>query len=271
MEDLTSKEKVHGFWNDASCGEDLFLKGANKKSQFLNQQKRRYELEPYILDFAQFQNFKGKKVLEIGVGLGSDHQQFAENQCILHGCDLTERAIFYTKERLSLFNLSSELRVADAENLPYPDENFDMIYSWGVIHHSPDTPKAIEEIFRTLKPGGEAKIMIYHKYSMVGFMLWIRYALLVGKPFIGLNFIYSNYLESPGTKAYSIDESKKMFRSFSSVNIQIKYSHGDLLSKESGQRHRGKLLSIARFLYPSKLINTLFPKLGLFMLISVVK
>ncbi|MBN8681335.1 MAG: class I SAM-dependent methyltransferase [Chitinophagales bacterium] len=265
------KEKVHDFWNEASCGEELFLKGADSREQFQNQQKRRYELEPYIFDFAQFGLHHNKKVLEIGVGLGADHQQFAASGCELHGCDLTERAIENTSRRLHLFGLKSNLIVADAENLPYADKSFDLVYSWGVIHHSPDTPRAVAEIYRILKPGGETRIMIYHTYSMVGFMLWFRYALLTGKPFRSLSYIYAHYLESPGTKAYRIDEAKKMFNVFSDVHISIEYSHGDLLSKEAGQRHRGLLLTLAQRLYPAGLIRKIFPKYGLFMLIRAQK
>ena len=170
MNDL--KKEVHDFWNTSACGENIYLNGENEKEKFNNQLKTRYKLEPYILSFAKFDNSLGKKVLEIGVGLGADHQKFAENSAIIYGCDLTERAVEYTKQRLSLFGLNSSLQIADAENLPYEDNFFDFVYSWGVIHHSPDTKKAAEEIFRVLKPGGEARIMIYHKKSIVGYMLW---------------------------------------------------------------------------------------------------
>jgi SAM-dependent methyltransferase len=173
-----SKQLVKNFWNDASCGENLYLKGESQEDQFNNQLRSRYELEPYIIPFASFAEAKGKKVLEIGVGLGADHQMFAQNGAILHGCDLTERAIQHTRQRLELFKLRSELREADAENLPYTNNEFDLVYSWGVIHHSPDTQKAANEIHRVLKAGGKAKVMIYNKRSMIGFMLFT----LPGKP-----------------------------------------------------------------------------------------
>ena len=165
------KELVHDFWNAASCGEELYMVGEDTKMQFQNQMAERYRLEPYILDFADFNNAKGKKLLEIGVGLGSDHQKFAESGADLYGCDLTERAIFNTQKRMSLFGLSSKTQVDDAENLSYSDNTFDMVYSWGVIHHSPKTEQCAHQIYRVLKPGGSAKVMIYYKYSFVGYML----------------------------------------------------------------------------------------------------
>jgi len=267
----TDKQLVKDFWNDASCGEELYMKGDELRAQYENQLKIRYELEPYIPGFAEFDRQNGKKVLEIGVGLGADHQMFAQNGAILHGCDLTERAIENTRKRLDLFGLQSKLRVADAENLPYADESFDTVYSWGVIHHSPNTLKAVEQIHRILKPGGTSKIMIYHKHAMVGYMLWMRYGLMKFKPFTSLQTIYAKYLESPGTKAYTVKEAHQMFSQFSKVEIDTILTHGDLLSSQAGQRHEGALLDFARKIYPRGIIKKMFPKRGLFMLISLIK
>ncbi len=122
-----------------------------------------------------------------------------------------------------------------------------------------------------LKPGGTAKVMIYHTYSLVGFMLWVRYALLRLRPFTPLSKIYAKHLESPGTKAYTIAEARELFRGFRQVEIATVLTHGDLLSSPAGQRHQGLLLSAARAVWPRWLIRKLFPKLGLFMLITAVK
>ena len=69
--------------------------------------------------------------------------------------------------RFEIFGLTSSLQVADAEELPFDDETFDLVYSWGVLHHTPNTKQGIAEVFRVLKMGGQAKIMIYHKYSII--------------------------------------------------------------------------------------------------------
>jgi len=261
------KQQVQNFWNDASCGEYLYLAGQSK-AHYEAQSAARYALEPYIINFAQFSQWAGKRVLEIGVGLGADHQKFAEAGADLHGIDLTERAVAHTNLRLALFGLQSHIEKGDAEQLPFPDNHFDLVYSWGVIHHSPDTPKAAQEIIRVLKPGGEFRVMIYHKYSMIGFMLWLRYGLGTGRPWRSLRDIYSSHLESPGTKAYSVDEAKPLFFGVGDLAIETVLTHGDLLEGQAGQRHRGILLSVARALWPRWLIRTLFPRNGLFMLIS---
>jgi SAM-dependent methyltransferase len=182
-----------------------------------------------------------------------------------------ERAILNTKKRFELFNLASDLNIGDAENLMFEDNMFDIVYSWGVIHHSPNTPLAVNELFRVLNPGSIAKIMIYHKYSFVGYMLWFRYGLLRFNPFLSLKEIYSNYLESPGTKAYTVNEAKQLFENFSKVEISTVLTHGDLLSSDAGQRHKGILLNIAKAIFPRFFIKLLFPGHGLFMLIKATK
>lgn len=266
-----NKLLVKDFWNEASCGEELYLKGESLKDAYINQSLIRYRLEPYIISFANFEGAKNKKVLEIGVGLGADHQKFAEAGAELFGIDLTERAIKNTSERLKLFGLNSSLSTGDAEHLKFENNTFDQIYSWGVIHHSPNTQQAIDEIYRVLRNDGKAKIMIYHKYSFVGYMLWLRYAFLKLKPFTSLAEIYSKYLESPGTKAYTTKEAYEMFSKFSSVQISTVLTHGDLLTSQAGQRHNGFILTIARKLFPVWLIKKIFPTHGLFMLISASK
>lgn len=264
------KAQVREFWDRASCGEELYLSGQDHAA-YRAQADKRYELEPYIPAFAGFAEARGLRVLEIGVGLGADHQRFAEAGADLWGIDLTGRAVEHTRRRLRAFGLSSRLAVGDAECLEFPDASFDRVYSWGVLHHSPDTPKAIAEVWRVLKPGGEARVMIYHTWSLVGLMLWVRYALLGLKPWLPLREIYARYLESPGTKAYSVAEARALFADFSKVEISTVLTHGDLLESDAGQRHRGLLLTLARKLWPRALIRKLLPGAGLFMLIRAVK
>lgn len=264
------KRRVHDFWNDASCGEKLYLATTDREG-FEAQSAQRYALEPYILKFAGFSSTVGKKVLEIGVGLGADHQRFAEAGADLYGIDLTERAIEHTGSRLQAFGLNSTLAVGDAEHLEFPEQTFDLVYSWGVLHHSPDTPKAVAEVHRVLKCGGGARAMIYHKWSMIGLMLWVRYGLLAGKPWRSLRSIYAGHLESPGTKAYSVAEARRLFAAFSTVHIETVLTHGDLLESAAGQRHQGAALNLARKIWPQSLIRRFFPNAGLFMLIQATK
>lgn len=266
----SDKKAVEEFWDKASCGEDLYLRN-QQRGGYVEHARRRYELEPIIEEFAEFESAAGKKVLEIGVGLGADHQRFAQAGARLTGIDLTARAVEHTRRRLALFGLDSALSTGDAENLAFPSDEFDRVYSWGVLHHSPNTPKAISEVHRVLRPGGVASVMIYHKWSLVGYMLWIRYALLRLRPWMTLTEIYASYLESPGTKAYSTEEAKRMFQAFSAAQIRTVLMHGDLLESAAGQRHSGALLSLARRFWPRKLLRKFAGAHGLFMLIRAVK
>ncbi len=113
--------------------------------------------------------------------------------------------------------------------------------------------------------------MIYHKHSLVGYMLWLRYAMLAGKPWRSRSDIYGNHLESPGTKAYTLDEARTLFRKFSDVRISTALTHGDLLESAAGQRHRSWLLSLAKCTWPRPLLRSIMPTHGLFMLIEARK
>lgn len=271
MSDTNLKAEVRDFWNDESCGE-IYATGESHRSYYDSHSKTRYELEPYLLDFAAFHEARGKDVLEVGVGMGADHIKLAESQPrSISGIDLTPRAIEHTTKRLATYGLRSDVRVADAENLPFADQSFDLVYSWGVLHHSPDTSRAISEVLRVLRPGGSARIMIYHKYSLTGAMLWLRYALLKGRPSRSLTEIYAEHLESPGTKAYSIKEASDMFSGFSHVAIKTQLAFGDLLLGAAGQRHKGALLSVAKAIWPRWLLRRVFSGYGLYLLVVATK
>lgn len=264
------KLEVRQFWNSAPCGE-VYAAGAGA-GKLDRHARTRYALEPYIFDFARFPDGTGKRVLEVGVGMGADHLEWAKSRPrTLSGIDLTPRAIELTRSRLAQNGFQSGLRVADAEALPFPDNSFDLVYSWGVIHHSPDTPRAVREIHRVLAPQGTARVMIYHRSSLVGYMLWLRYALMTGRIATGLDEIYAKHLESPGTKAYSVSATREMFSAFRAASIRVQLSFGDLLTGAAGQRHQGFLLSAARALWPRWFIQRTLQDHGLYLLIEARK
>lgn len=271
MNENDLKVRVKDFWDVASCGE-IYAAGESEQEYYDSQSKARYNLEPYIADFAKFVYGHDKDILEIGVGMGADHIEWAKSKPkSLTGIDLTPRAVDHTKKRLALYGLDSDIRVADTEELPFDDNSFDMVYSWGVLHHTPNTQKSIDEVFRVLRPGGIARIMIYHKYCLTGYMLWVRYGLLVGRPFRPLSDIYSHHLESPGTKSYSIRETHNMFSEFSRVDIKVQLSFGDLLQGAVGQRHRGVVLTLAKIFWPRPLLKKIFKRHGGILMIEANK
>jgi len=263
--------QVREFWDQAPCGE-VYAEGDSLRERLEAQARRRYQLEPYLPGFARFPEGRGRDVLELGVGMGADHLEWARaGPRSLTGLDLTGSAVDYTRKRLALHGLGARLLVADAERLPFADGAFDLVYSWGVIHHSPETRAAVHEIRRVLRPGGRARVMIYHRHSLVGYLLWLRCALLTGRPGRSLADVYARHLESPGTKAYSRREAEEMFDGFSEVAVGVQLGPGDLLLGAAGQRHRGVVLDLARRLYPRFLVRRLFSRLGLYLLIEARK
>jgi hypothetical protein len=110
--------------------------------------------------------------------------------------------------------------------------------------------------------------MIYHSRSLVGAMLWLRYALLAGRPWRSLDEIYSRHLESPGTKAYSLDGARRLFAAYDDVKVSAQLGPGDLLEGEVGQRHRSRLLDLARRCFPRRAVRRWLSGYGLYLLIE---
>ena len=219
----TLKEDVKDYWNQQACGTQFTDKDKYTLEYFEEIENNRYKVSPEIFSFAQFTRFRGKKVLEIGVGAGTDFLQWVRAGADTYGVDLTEEAIDHVKHRLSLYNLqASGYAVADSENLPFEENTFDLVYSWGVIHHTPNTIKALDEIIRVMKPNGQAKIMIYHRHSLLAFFFWIKHALLKGKPFKTIADILWFKMESIGTKAYTVKEVDKILKSRNVTISEIK-------------------------------------------------
>jgi len=110
-----------------------------------------------------FEQLKTADVLEIGVGNGSHAQLIAPHCRSYTGIDLTEYAVRSTRRRFEVFGLQGQVLQMDAEKLAFPDNSFDFIWSWGVIHHSSNTEQILREMSRVLRPGGRAVVMIYHR------------------------------------------------------------------------------------------------------------
>jgi SAM-dependent methyltransferase len=269
--DVVTKQQAREFWDRASCGE-VYAQGATLRERLEAQAATRYRLEPYIAGFARFSEGAGRDVLEVGVGMGADHLEWARARPRrLAGVDYSLRAVEFTRARLELYGLTPQVFVGDAEHLPFADGSFDLVYSWGVLHHAPDTARAVSEVGRVLRPAGRAQVMIYHRPSVVGYLLWARYGLLAGRPGRRLDDIYAHHLESPGTRAFTVEEARALFGGFSQVTVRVELSCGDLLEAAAGQRHAGPLLAVARKLWPRAVIRRALRSRGLFLLIEAVK
>ena len=250
------KERVRAFWQEHPCGTKFADANPGSRRFYELVEEHRYQKEWHIPAAADFSNARGKKVLEIGCGLGTDGAQFALAGADYTGIDLTDAAIDLARRRFDLFNLPGAFRTADAENLDFPDESFDVVYSHGVLHHTPDTVRAVQEVHRVLRPGGRAVVMLYHRDSYnyrinisllrragVHLLRWnsgVKFVhLLTGEPEDSLHEharrlkaerAYLNSEEflsqntdgagNPLARVYSRSEARELFRNFSQVELR---------------------------------------------------
>lgn len=160
------KAQTQANWTNAPCGSNYSNHEFGTLAYFEDIEKHRYSSHPWLLNRINSFNLEGKKVLEIGYGMGTDHLSLARRGGIMNGIDITAGNKEITGRRFELYGQKSNLVVDDAEIMPFPDNSFDFVYSFGVIHHAPDTERIVREIHRVLKPGGRCWIAVYNKSSV---------------------------------------------------------------------------------------------------------
>src|SRR5215216_6498576 len=159
------KERVRAFWQENPCGTKFADAPPGSRRFYELVEEHRYKKEWHIPAAAGFAQSKNLSVLEVGCGLGTDGAQFAKAGAKYTGIDLTNAAVELAKRRFELFDLPGSFRVADAERLHFANNSFDVVYSHGVLHHTPNIAAAVREIHRVLRPGGRAIVMLYHRDS----------------------------------------------------------------------------------------------------------
>ena len=172
---------VKAFWNTEACGTHFVQAFSDTRDFYEKFREHRYRTEWHIPLLVPFAEARGKKVLEIGIGNGADGAMLALNGAIYTGADLTPTALEATRRHFEVLGLAGEFKQENAEHLSFADESFDWVYSHGVLHHTPNTAAAIAEVWRVLKPGGRAIVMLYHKHSFnywVRIMTWMRLRVL---------------------------------------------------------------------------------------------
>jgi ubiquinone/menaquinone biosynthesis C-methylase UbiE len=252
----TLKERVRAFWQENPCGTKFANAPPGSRRFYELVEEHRYKKEWHIPAAAGFAHAKDLAVLEVGCGLGTDGAQFAKAGAKYTGIDLTDAAVELAKRRFELFDLPGTFRVADAERLDFPDNSFDVVYSHGVLHHTPDPAAAVREIHRVLRPGGKAVVMLYHRDSYnyrvnismlrrtgVQLLRWnagVKLVhLLTGEPETSLHEharqvqTKSEYLNSeeflsrntdgagnPLARVYSRNEARELFKDFAHVELR---------------------------------------------------
>lgn len=228
------KGEVREFWNRLSCDTQVASSAKFSRDYFEEIESFRYRDQPFIHGFAQFTRYRGKRVLEVGFGAGTDFIQWLRAGARASGIDLTPEALGNLTHRIETYQLEppEQIMVADAEQLPFESNSFDLGYSFGVLHHSPDTEKAISELVRIVRPGGDVKIMLYNRHSIYVFNQWMKFGLLRGKPRQSLKSILWHHIESLGTKGYTRKELSQMLGRLPVENISVhtEITSGDYLA-----------------------------------------
>ena len=218
------KNEVRGFWNRQSCDTNATAEAKFSRGYFEDIEAFRYADQPFIHSFAQFSRYRDKRVLEVGFGAGTDFIQWLRAGAIASGIDLTPEALENLRHRILAYHLPQpeSIQVGDAENLPFADGSFDLGYSFGVLHHTPDTERSLRELVRVVKPGGEIKVMLYNRHSMLAFKLWAKYALGRGEFWRSLAYVMFHHLESKGTKGYTRGELRKILSALPLEDVRVR-------------------------------------------------
>ncbi len=222
----TSIKNVQRYWDYRPCNIRHSTAKVGTKRYFDEVEKRKYFIEPHIPKFAQFSKWKGKKVLEIGCGIGTDTVNFARAGAQVTAVELSKKSLDIAKKRAKVYGLEKKIKfyLANAEELSkvVPVEPYDLIYSFGVIHHTPNPDKVIKEIKKYIHNNTLIKIMMYHRYAWK--VLWILIKFGKGA-FWKLDELIAMHSEaatsSPVTYIYSRNQAKQLLRGFKIESISI--------------------------------------------------
>lgn len=214
MNDQELLTKIVDYWNAQPCNVKHSLAEVGTEQYWNDVTQRRFFVEPHLRDFAGFHLWQGKRVLEIGSGIGSDAEQFARHGAEYVGIDLSAESVALSKQRFELFNLPGEFHVmdgADTEGLRKLGK-FDLVYSCGVLHHYPDITKVLNNIHGVLNTDGEFRMLVYAKNS------W-KYAMIQK----GLDQ-FEAQAGCPYAKAYTKEEIYELFKDKFEV-LRIRQDH----------------------------------------------
>lgn len=262
------RQRAREQWTANPCGDHVGRPFEVGSREYFDAIERfRYQIDaPWMLDAVRFERYAGKRVLEIGFGIGTDLLSFARAGAAVTGLDLTPRSLEITKKRLALDGLDADLVLGDAESLVFPNNYFDLVYSFGVLHHIPDTQSAINEIYRVLRPGGRVMTMLYHRRSLWywGGLIFKRGIMRGGLLNMSVDEMLSRFTEytetgaMPLVKAYTKAEALELFSLFEDCRIRVEHLN------RSDLRFAGRLL-------PDRILRWLTRNFGWNLFINAVK
>ena len=204
-------EQIRTYWNNRPCNIKHSRSPIGTKEYFDEVEARRYANEPHNYTFPEFERWRGKRVLEVGCGIGTDAVNFARAGAIYTGVDLSSESVKLAKQRFDVFGLQGEIFEANAEELGAVfdhHEKFDLIYSFGVIHHAPRPDRVVANFPNLLAEGGEIRAMLYAKNS------WKNILIDAGwdQPEAQDN--------CPQAITYTKQEARELFKDFDTVHVE---------------------------------------------------
>jgi 2-polyprenyl-3-methyl-5-hydroxy-6-metoxy-1,4-benzoquinol methylase len=223
-------ERVREYWDKRPCNIRHSPLPVGTREYFDQVEARKYFVEPHIPRFAEFERWKGKKVLEIGCGLGTDTVNFARAGAQVTAVDLSPASLDLARKRVALYGFGDRVRfhAGSAEELPsiVPVEHYDLVYSFGVIHHTPHPERVVDHIRQYTSPGSTVKIMVYHRYSWKVFWILMTYG--KGK-FWKLDQLVAENSEAqtgcPVTYTYSRRQARELLQSRGFHPTEISVEH----------------------------------------------
>jgi SAM-dependent methyltransferase len=262
------KQRAREQWSEDPCGALYGREQEFGTREFFDAVERhRYtDYAPWMPAVMGFNDFAGARLLEVGCGMGTDLLQFARGGAKVTGVDLTPRSIEISRQHLAVYGERGDFAITDGESLPFADGSFDVVYSNGVLHHTPDTAGAVREVHRVVRPGGQARVMLYHRGSAA---FWgdiiLRHGLLHGELLKhSPEDIMSKYVEfnesggRPLVKVYSRRQARQLFSMFREVKVQVE------------QLTRSELFFLGRFI-PEKIFHGLRRGVGWNVIITARK
>ena len=253
--DDDAKLEVQKQWDGNPCGASTVQDLDTDSLEFYRaiRQFRYHDYAPWADKVINFDRFCNNDILEIGVGLGSDHFKFAAAGNRMTALDLSREHLRHTTRHLELEGFKTHPVYGDAEQMPFEDASFDVAYAFGVLHHTPNTQESIDEVHRILRPGGTAIVGLYHLNSI---SYWFSTMFVQGILKLGLlrkgyrrlvsEIEYRDEMNDalPLVKVYSRSGVRRLFSKFSHLRIKtchVEHSHFSRLGRLFGSVPRQRL------------------------------
>jgi SAM-dependent methyltransferase len=169
--------RVREYWNSRPCNIRHSTAEVGSRQYFDEVEARKYFVEAHIPRLAEFERWRGKRVLEIGCGIGTDTVQFVRAGAQVTAVDLSSASLELTRRRMEVYGLDATLIQANVEELSnvVPVEKYDLVYSFGVLHHTPHPERAFAELRKYMDAESELRIMVYNRWSWKALSIFLRY------------------------------------------------------------------------------------------------